>query len=110
MSYDLIDRNALLDKSYSTCRATWNDPYAKDGEEVVSVLDIENAPTIEAKPVNHAYWKRTANGAIWCSSCNSFIGMAFSDTGFEEAIRDLNYCSVCGAQMDGKKPNEVTNT
>ena len=45
MNDDLISRSALLDKSYSTGRCTWDNPYG--GEEVVSVNDIENAPTVE---------------------------------------------------------------
>ena len=45
MNDDLISRSALLDKSYSTGRSTWDNPYC--GEEVVSVLDIDNAPAVE---------------------------------------------------------------
>ena len=44
MNDDLISRSALLDKSYSTTRPTWDNPYA--GGEVVNAEDIENAPAI----------------------------------------------------------------
>lgn len=45
----LIDRDDLLDHSYCTAPATWDNPYG--GDCVVSVKDIENAPTVDAVPV-----------------------------------------------------------
>lgn len=43
---ELIDRNALLQKSYCISTPTWDAPYG--GESVVSVDDIENAPAVDA--------------------------------------------------------------
>lgn len=43
---NLINRDALLEKSYCVSPATWDNPYG--GESVVSVDDIENAPAVDA--------------------------------------------------------------
>lgn len=103
MSADLISRSALLDKSYCPSRPTWDNPYA--GGEVVDVEDIENAPSIDAKPVIHAYWvddpaykEPRKNGKYpYCSSCVT------------TACTKHIYCPHCGAKMDGKKPDEVVS-
>lgn len=66
-------------------------PYYR--EEVISVEDIERAPTIEAEPVRHGKWDVKQSG--WsdydcvCSEC----GLS--------GTPDYNYCSNCGAKMDG---------
>lgn len=65
---------------------------------------IENAPTIEAKPVVHAHWindpaYKSFDGK-WkkgqeCSACGAYF--------VSDAIKPYSnhpYCSECGAQMD----------
>lgn len=56
--------------------------------------EIENAPTIEAKPVVHAHWEnehlnRYGHLCHCCSNC-----------GFSASHKDKNWCANCGAQMD----------
>ena len=58
------------------------------------VLDaIDEMPTIDAKPVVHAHWKRK-NNETKCSDCK-FIYYSNHD--------DFNYCPNRGATMDGKE-------
>ena len=76
------------------------------GDILLNFLD--NAPTIEAKPVVHAHWKpffemveiyntggyREKRQTGWiCSKC----GKGFTEFGH------TTYCSSCGAKMDGKE-------
>ena len=93
---DLIDRNELLNKSYWRGNpATWYDPYP-EGEEVVDVSDIENAPTVDAVLVVHGRWERvipTKSAAKWsikvsCSACH------------RQGYTHYSYCPNCGAKMD----------
>lgn len=99
----LIDAEALKHKRVI---ATYGDlEHGLEEREVVYVEDIDNAPTIEAKPVVHAHWKpfiedveiyntggyREKRQTGWiCSKC----GKGFTEFGHTK------YCSDCGAQMD----------
>lgn len=60
---------------------------------------IEEAPTIEAKPVVHGQWiSKNPHGYEWifvCSNCGYIDGYPFNDRS--------NYCPNCGAQMDEKE-------
>ena len=115
---ELIDRIALLEKSYYRGRpATVNNPWP-DGAEVVDVEDIEAMPTVDAVEVVHAYWtglipddyafaEGFANGmtpeekakrhedfihTTHCSNCKG---------GFDDRwIKYWKYCPYCGAKMD----------
>lgn len=51
------------------------------------IAKIEDAPTVEAKPVVHAHWKHH----MQCSECGQV------DT------TEPNFCPHCGAQMDEKE-------
>ena len=87
----LIDANALI-KGFEAAGLG-------DHSLIESVLaagvyaGIENAPTIDAVPVVHAYWKEhLGEGYTGCSKCD-FIPYSISD----------NYCPNCGAKMDLKE-------
>lgn len=58
---------------------------------------MEQTPTIDAVPVVHAKWKLNRDGSGTCSNCirtrNDVWDMGNLD----------NYCSYCGAMMDGEK-------
>lgn len=60
---------------------------------------IEEAPTIEAKPVVHGRWiSKNPHGYEWifvCSNCDYVDGYPFNDR--------HNYCPNCGAKMDEKE-------
>jgi len=64
------------------------------------LYDIANAPTIDAQPVVHAYFKDEkirpevpTHYTGYCSNCGKF------------QISEVNYCCQCGAKMDGKEEN-----
>lgn len=90
----------ICDSMENGCVGWCNRPPCYRVERVADHL-IANGVTIQA----HGQWVKTpiADGMaayeIHCSICGDFIGVVFSDTGFEEAVKDLNYCSKCGAQM-----------
>lgn len=83
----LIDAEALLEEAWDVdCRCGY--------VQVVDVGSIEEAPTIEAKPVVHAHWEnehlnRYGHLCHCCSNC-----------GFSASHKDKNWCANCGAQMD----------
>lgn len=86
-----IDADAILKHSF--------DGYYREGDfdvfaTFVPALVIENAPTVEAKPVVHAHWEnehlnRYGHLCHCCSNC-----------GFSASHKDKNWCANCGAQMD----------
>lgn len=91
----LIDADSieLMDRAYSVY-----DPMREEWDVVISVNDIENAPTID--PVKHGHWKDVmelvrsygTQTVIRCSEC-----------GKEQPKGSFNvpkYCCECGARMD----------
>lgn len=59
---------------------------------------IDNEPTVEAKPVVHAYWvifgKDGTDTDYGCTNC----GYTFTTSG--SYPQSVHYCPYCGAQMD----------
>lgn len=82
----LIDADALIDK--------WEHDigifFARD-----IVTSIDNAPTIDAVPVRHGEWERFDKTKVRCSVCGAIFGNC--------VVGLFNYCSECGAQMDGER-------
>ena len=97
---ELIDKTALLEKSYYMGKpATVDHPWA-DGAEVVDVEDIEAMPIIDAAPVVHGRWilKETCGKnteKFHCSVCNKIPKSLCIET----------YCPDCGAKMDLEEYN-----
>ena len=54
--------------------------------------NIKDATTIDAEPVRHGRWERTADGAALCTACKRKMNP--SQYGYA-------FCSLCGAKMDG---------
>ena len=122
----LIDANALLRKKYEIIEygdpeETWSFDYL---HHVVSVEDVENAPTVDAVEVVHGRWELTSheeysnyrwNVTAECSECHHCKGEIYAGffSGFpRELVRGIvldyaksvkldNYCPNCGAKMDG---------
>ena len=62
--------------------------------ELGAVLaEIDEAPTVDAVEVVHAYWKGYEPGDWHCSHCGEYA----ADGGYEQT----KYCPNCGAKMDG---------
>lgn len=58
---------------------------------------VAGAPTIEAKPVEHAHWEKQNYidmyyTEVHCSSCEKRI--------LAEYQKEYKYCPFCGSQMD----------
>lgn len=80
---DLISRQAALD----ALEWKWAGKAAIDA--------IKGLPTID--PVKHGKWINDDVG-VHCSEC--FCGWKFL-TGIPVEVYGFNYCSYCGAKMDG---------
>lgn len=94
----LIDADELKKPvgSYNPVKFTW------EFGDVISVLDIDNAPTID--PVQHGHWVEITDidAPPRCSNCGRIrFG---SSCGY--AMKYVPYCEKCGAKMDEtqKKP------
>ena len=59
---------------------------------------IEEAPTIEAKPIVHAHWEKWGCEGTVCSNC---YGRVLYEC--DEQEKKSKYCPHCGATMDGKE-------
>ena len=62
---------------------------------------IDNAPTIEAKPVVHAHWAKDEEFPT-CSNCKAFMA--------DKNALLTPYCPCCGAQMDEVVDEENAKT
>lgn len=59
---------------------------------------IDDAPTIDAKPVKHGRWIRTSE------PCATTLVLHCSECG-RNTNYDFSYCSNCGAKMDNARSN-----
>ena len=59
----------------------------------VAIADLARTPTVDAVPVRHGRWERTADGAALCTACKR--KMSPSQYGYA-------FCGLCGAKMDGE--------
>lgn len=98
---DLIPRSALLEAIRG------DHPPFYDGQDVANWQEkcINEAPTVDAKPVRHGEWKRDGevyDDATWvCSVCGEPWSLFYGTP--EE--NGMHYCPNCGAKMDGGKNN-----
>ena len=99
----LIDANALLEHfnalqnllgEYCECFKNASGELSTEWHCVESI--VENAPTIDAVEVVHAYWM----DGIICSHCRSTKARPWA--AYLEQ-RANTFCHVCGAKMDGGK-------
>lgn len=90
----LIDADTLKEGIAELKRSPWyNDGLIpswqagiKEAFEVVELLCINKAPTIDAEPVRHGKWI-IEDGHVCCSECG-------------EISKEYNWCPYCGARMD----------
>ena len=92
---DLIDRNELYNQirlylnRHSLGETTFQTSLTIG--EIASI--IANIPTAEVEPVRHGKWCGWSNS--YCSECGCFCTLAY--------IKEYpNYCSSCGAKMEGQ--------
>lgn len=74
-----------------------------DGHFVgVAKNDLDNAPTVEAKPVIHAHWVESEEGYFSCSNCHNDAMVEL----YENSQKLTTFCPYCGAIMDEVINNE----
>lgn len=102
MAERLIDRKALRkDIEERICKncGVRNEPLACHFCKAGRVISrVENAPTVEAKPVVHAHWEEIRQGLHICSSCKVKASLTSDEYDYMEDLSD--YCPHCGARMD----------
>lgn len=88
----LIDANAvcMLAEEWLRCN------FFNDIEYDAVICAVEDAPTVDAVEVVHAYWEGDEPGEWRCSHCKE----PAADAGYEQS----RYCGSCGAIMDGEAP------
>lgn len=90
MAERLADIETMIEfvKKYTPCI---------NGETTMECVErsIRNAPTIEAKPVVHAHWKKWGCEGTVCSNC---YGRVLYEC--DEQEKKSKFCPHCGAQMD----------
>lgn len=79
--------------------------FCKDNPNFDSAVYValSKAPTIEAEPVRYGEWIETFTYGCWHYDC------PFCDGGYATKERQKvkeNYCSNCGAKLDGGTGNE----
>lgn len=96
---DLISREALIETVERYKDKRYNSPIIES--LITSVLCvINNAPSVDAKPVRHGWWeKANCSGFIVCSSC----GDVFLRSDWFLNGSKWDYCPNCGAKMDLKE-------
>ena len=62
------------------------------------ILLLQNAQTIDARPIIHAHWECTQWYEYQCSNCGDFA--LLNDRNID---CKSNYCPHCGAKMDEKE-------
>lgn len=105
---DLISRSALLEMLNSMRkRCKVNEDYLKYlgnivmgiSETTIEICEeaVKNFPAVDAVPVVHAHWKFNRDGSGTCSNCRRTQTDAWDYDSWD------NYCSSCGAKMDGER-------
>lgn len=96
----LIDADALKTKIQKIKAEALEHGFAPEsvcGDILLNFLD--NAPTIEAKPVVHAHWINYNDMfPCQCSNCSGFA-LSFDIGNYQKEI-ESDFCPHCGAQMD----------
>lgn len=95
-----IDADALKQDvgSYNPVKYTYEYGY------VITVEDIDNAPTADVVEVKHGEWfigkDIFGNGFMNCSECHCDVDVEFDEP---DEVELFKYCPHCGAKMDGKE-------
>lgn len=89
MNNDLISRKALLERIEKDAPWWWKNFHS------FRIVDmIQDAPSVDAEPVQHGHWDDSFDGITpYCSVC----GMSHNCIN-----RTPDYCPHCGARMDGE--------
>lgn len=95
MSRDLIDRSELPTVRIEIPKKL-DDETCRIIEGLVKAFKavIDSAPAVDAEPVKHGIWEE--DPYVWrCSECQKWVMV-------EQGDADMNFCTHCGARMDGR--------
>lgn len=81
------------------CRAIIREIPAVDIDRPTKSQFKRMAAQMDYAPVVHGQWRQTSKGAVYCSNCGTVCGIGAH---IDEVTEDLNFCSSCGARMDGE--------
>ena len=109
---DLDALKAQIQQDYDIFKDSINQLDIARRDELINVIArIVNAPTVDAVPVKHGYWKY--NGLTFglkdgdeccdeyvCSECGKG-NMVIPPGSFDRKNKKIRYCFNCGAKMDG---------
>lgn len=97
---DLISRSALIKKirDYADEVGCVRGEYELANGILKAISVVEDAPTVEAKPVVHGEWKYDWLGEYICSNC--YERVTVKEVMGEPA---WDWCPACGADMRGWK-------
>lgn len=104
---DLISRSALIKRirDYADEVGCVRGEYELANGILKAISVVEDAPTVEAKPVVHGYWIENTAGYYVCSNCRQLakgdMTGCFKDRKFRQERTD--FCPNCGADMRGEK-------
>lgn len=89
-----IDADKLMDniKKWLTADSTESRLVDIDDIAVSTLMEIEEAPTVDVQPVIHAKWVKS-------DVPNSFLAKC-TNCGFDAGARSFKYCPMCSAKMD----------
>lgn len=59
---------------------------------------VAGFPAADVAPVVHGRWLQTSKRVMYCSNCGTVCGIGAH---IDEVTEDLDFCSSCGALMDG---------
>ena len=89
----LIDADAALAKVCENCNCDWEE--CKRTCFCVDYDNINQLPTVDAVEVVHGRWENITGGMIKLGDC--------SECKKRQPELGTNFCSNCGAKMDGGK-------
>lgn len=98
---DLISRSALMMhlNDYALQEAPFFEDQSKEAYNAIQncMKAVEDAPTVEAKPVVHGEWKYDWLGEYICSNCYERVNV-------KEVMGEpaWDWCPACGADMRKK--------
>lgn len=88
--------------------------FSKELNLAQCLLYVENAPMIEAKPIQHGLWLNMTKGIpLTENQLNSYsfagcCSVCGENSGTQYATRRFNFCPYCGAKMDADHIADVS--
>ena len=68
--------------------------------------NIKDMPSADVKPIRHGQWiygeNEEGHDGYKCSECGKFIPWEYDKYDID-FIKEVHYCSNCGAKMDGEE-------